>query len=228
MGRDVFKSRHKHKLNSRVLNTSKIHFVSCSNTHTHTLVRLPNCLRVLFYSSLFDQLHEFRFRIYWLTPSVCALSIEALKNSICLNVTLCTKSVKIIVGNQKWMRKCSSKLHTIDGKQKKWPLALLRSVKNSMKQLAMAFRLALLRRSPVVRDVGKLKSGELKIRCKYRQPNNANKFNTFSSLQLCVNVQIPKNIFGLEGDAVFIDTNYGFTINRLKGKNIHDNSPLTV
>lgn len=45
------------------------------------------------------------------------------------------------------------------------------------------------------------------------------------SLQLCVNVQMPKNIFGLGGAAVFIDTNCGFTTGRLKGK-LHVNAIL--
>lgn len=46
---------------------------------------------------------------------------------------------------------------------------------------------------------------------------NDTDWNTFS-LQLCVNVQIPESLFGLEGAAVFIDTNRGFTVNRLKGR----------
>lgn len=37
------------------------------------------------------------------------------------------------------------------------------------------------------------------------------------SLQLCVNVQIPKNLRGLGGAAVFIDTNRGFSLDRIKG-----------
>lgn len=38
------------------------------------------------------------------------------------------------------------------------------------------------------------------------------------SLQLCVNVQIPKSLDGLAGSAVFIDTNNGFSPQRLKGE----------
>lgn len=37
-------------------------------------------------------------------------------------------------------------------------------------------------------------------------------------LQLCVNIQIPKVLGGLEATAVFIDTNNGFSPNRLNGK----------
>lgn len=38
------------------------------------------------------------------------------------------------------------------------------------------------------------------------------------SLQLCVNVQIPRNLRGLGGAAVYIDTNRGFSIKRIRGK----------
>lgn len=37
------------------------------------------------------------------------------------------------------------------------------------------------------------------------------------SLQLCVNVQIPKNLRGLGAGAVYVDTNRGFSIERIKG-----------
>lgn len=42
------------------------------------------------------------------------------------------------------------------------------------------------------------------------------------SLQLCVNVQIPTSLDGLAGSAVFIDTNHGFSMERLKGMRIRN------
>lgn len=42
-------------------------------------------------------------------------------------------------------------------------------------------------------------------------------FHQFS-LQQCVNVQIPKSLQGLGGAAVFIDTNRGFSIDRIKSE----------
>lgn len=56
---------------------------------------------------------------------------------------------------------------------------------------------------------------EIGISCHYE--NNMNQLFIFQSLQLCVNVQIPKNLRGLGGGAIFIDTNRGFSLDRIKG-----------
>lgn len=40
----------------------------------------------------------------------------------------------------------------------------------------------------------------------------------FGSLQLCIAVQVPECLGGLEAQAVFIDTDFGFTVSRLRGK----------
>lgn len=47
---------------------------------------------------------------------------------------------------------------------------------------------------------------------------------TWKSLQLCANVQIPKKLRGQGGGAVYIDTNRGFSINRVRGTNHHIHS----
>lgn len=52
----------------------------------------------------------------------------------------------------------------------------------------------------------------------YDSVNNLNNFH-IKSLQLCVNVQIPKSLRGLGGAAVFIDTNRGLSVDRMKGQN---------
>lgn len=41
------------------------------------------------------------------------------------------------------------------------------------------------------------------------------------SLQLCVNVQIPRPLRGQEAMALFIDTDHGFSVDRLKGMNAY-------
>lgn len=42
----------------------------------------------------------------------------------------------------------------------------------------------------------------------------------FCSLQLCASVQIPKELGGLDAEALYIDTNTHFTISRFRGKAI--------
>ena len=44
--------------------------------------------------------------------------------------------------------------------------------------------------------------------------------NVIDRLQLCVNVQIPKCLHGLEGAAIFIDTNRDFSPARLRGEHL--------